>query len=390
MFALATCVALSGHCCLNAQPAVLPPGWSIAGAPTNQRATLTVAGSRDVAVIAILPTADARTVVHTFATQPTSGFSTVQTFSTTASSSGGFESTALLRSASGAPYVKVAYAGLRTDGTTALAALYTASAQGTASFAEKTRILQTLLGQLRAGRSIPESTASGAGPSVVGAAPTASGQHGSARRDRMPTATLVAARAGSLPSNIEQIAFRGFGVDIHPSIVFSGGIICDCFAYAFGATDLPPLRAQHPGDFGRWRRRRDGTVEYLNDQSSDTVWSALSGGSGKPMPANWRTQGTYSYRSGGGYDGNTTYSVSSYTFTMDGRFTTGSTIASTATSGGASVFAGGESAKHSGRYQISGWILQLTFDDGTTVEKPITWQGDADVVWIGGAGYVRG
>jgi hypothetical protein len=355
----------------------LPAGWSISVPAKNGVARLARRDSSDIVLAGVMPFADARQIVQQLSAQETPAFSVERVLPIRTVAGGILQSGAALKSADGKPASKYVFALPLANGTTALTALYTTEQQVGPQLEASIKGMIDIITQLKAGR-----TMGGASAVAATAVPRARGPAG------VPQPPLSASAA--LPANIAYIGFHGYSTDTRPTILYKNGIICDCMAYAFGATDPLAFKNKYPGDFGRWRKRSDGKYEYLFDQSTDTVWSELGGGPAKPLPANWRTQGTYSYFSSSGFADNMTSSTSSYTFGQNGRFHTGSTITSTATSGGASVFAGGEGGQTSGRYQISGWILQLIYDDGRTVRKTITWQRDPDVIWINGTGYVRG
>jgi hypothetical protein len=356
----------------------LPGGWDIATPPKGGVATISIYGTSDVVVAGVMPFSDARKVVTVLAAQIPPGFTLERIIPVQTVKEDMLQSGAMLKTPDGKSAAKYVFAQPLPNGTTALTALFTANPQDRQALATKMQNIMNVMAQLKAGRTLGGKAAALMPPQKQ---PTV-------KSSALPQPAISGSSA--LPANIEYIGFHGYSTDIGPAILFKGGIICDCMGYAFGATNLAPFKAKFPGDFGKWRKRPDGKYEYLFDQSSDTVWSELGGGPAKPLPANWRTQGTYNYVSSTGFADNMTSSTSSFTFGTDGRFHTGSTISSTASSGGASVFAGGDGGKSSGRYQISGWILLLTYDDGRIVRKTITWQKDPDVIWINGTGYVRG
>jgi hypothetical protein len=365
---------------LVAQPVQLPEGWRVTDSPTRGRASITIAGSADAVLIAVVPGTDAMTRVSVLAGTPTTGMTNMNVWPVRTSADGALQSGATMRTGAGATVTKFVAAAALANRTTAITVYLTSEPQSSAAVSARLSAVTAIMQQLRSGRAIPErsdSTARASLPVVTAGPP----------RDTAPV--RVSAGATGLPSNVEYIGFHGYGTGMRPAILFKNGIICDCMGYAFGSGNPASFQPQHAGDFGRWRRRVDGKFEYLFDQSSDTVWSALSSVSARPLPENWRTAGTYSARSGTGFDGNMTYATSSYTFRADGTFTTLSTIAATAQSGGATVFAGAEGGKSSGRYEISGWIMQLTFADGTTERRSITWLTDPDLVWINGTVFVR-
>jgi hypothetical protein len=365
---------------LVAQPVQLPSGWRIIDSPARGRASVSIAGSADALLIAVVPGTDAMTRVSRLAGTPTTGMTNTQVWPVRTSADGTLQSGATMRTGSGATVTKFVAAAALANRTTAITVYLSSEPQSSTALSTRLSAVTAIMQQLRQGRTIPErsdSTARDNSP-VVAAAPP---------RD---TATVrVSAGATGVPSNVEYIGFHGYGTGMRPAILFKNGIICDCMGYAFGSGDPASFKPQHAGDFGRWRRRVDRKFEYLFDQSSDTVWSELSSVAAIPMPENWRTAGTYSARSGAGFDGNMTYATSSYTFRADGTFTTLSTIAATAQSGSATVFAGAEGGKTSGRYEISGWIMQLTFADGTTERRSITWLNDPSLIWINGSVFVR-
>jgi hypothetical protein len=392
--AVALCM-LRGATALVAQQVQLPPGWRVAEAVSRVRARVTITGSADAVLIVVVPGADAMSRVSTLASAPSAAMVNVDVWPMRTTADGVVHGGATMRTGTGGIVTKFIAAATLANRTTAVIAYYTSEPKASTSVVDRLRVLENVMQQLQRGRSVPEldgsvALAPSADPAASAPTPARDNARTGSTGSTGSTGTTVATGGNTrLPSNVVNIAFYGFGADTRPVILFRNGIICDCMGYAFGSDNPAAFKSSHAGDFGRWRQRADGKFEYLFDQSSDTVWSALSGGFAKPLPDRWSTHGTYNRISGSGFDGNMTYATSSFTFSADGRFTTGSTISSTAQSGGATVFAGGESGKTSGRYEISGYMLQLTFDDGTTARKSITWQSDPDVIWINGAGFVR-
>ncbi len=216
------------------------------------------------------------------------------------------------------------------------------------------------------------------------------------KRGTAPVQANRPAPPSTLPANIDSLRFFYFaggpgGVDPRPVILFKNGVLCDCIEYAFGAADPLVFRGQHPADFGKWRRNAKGEFEVMWDDSRS--WSGLTNTTAKPLPTNWRAKGYFSRTSSVGMMGaeNATFtsSTSSLSFALDGRFSEGNSISSTGNSGGASVVAGGTAGPRGGRYEVRGYSLILSYNDGRKKQLTAVWESDPDVVWLNGRGYIR-
>jgi hypothetical protein len=359
-----------------ADPVDLPPGWTMAAAPSKGMARIAIDGTTDTVMAGIMPQSDARQIVTTLVAQIPPGYTLVTQQPIQQTGDGTVLGGAKLSAADQSRVARFVIGFPLPAGGTALVALFTADLDKQ-SLSDKTRSLAAVLSQLKGGRRF------GAAPAL--ATTTAS------KNTASPALPKFTGNTG-LPANIDSIGVYpfagGFAVDYRPVILFKNGVMCDCMEYAFGATDIAALRAKHPADFGRWRRN-GGRTEYVWDDSKDRAWSELSGGKLRPLPDNWRTKGTYRRTDSVGMGENMTSSTSMLAFSPDGRFSRSAVISSTASSGDTSVFAGGETRKYDGRYQTKGWYLILTFDDGTVQRKNVAWQSDQDVLWIDGSTFIR-
>lgn len=220
-----------------------------------------------------------------------------------------------------------------------------------------------------------------------------------------PVAAAKAPEIGPAPeggrtSPVSGLYFRaiagGAGVSYEPLVLFSNGDYVELDETPLADLDAAADRARSPARWGTWRKQ--GKTFLLTSSKGRTSDYRLGSGSFFPAFAADRSplSGTYKLTSGSTVymaDGPvSTLGVSRLTFAADGTFTQG------AESGGVAptVAVSSRAAQRSGKWKLSGTMLELTYADGRRVRKSFVWaaQGtpprpDPDMAFIGGDPFLR-
>ncbi|MBB3472944.1 hypothetical protein [Sphingomonas sp. BK345] len=188
----------------------------------------------------------------------------------------------------------------------------------------------------------------------------------------------------------------GAGVSYEPLVFFTNGDYVELDETPLVDLDAAADRARSPARWGTWRKQ--GETFLLTSSKGRTSDYRLGLGSFFPAFTADRSplSGTYKLTSGSTVymaDGPvSTLGVSRLTFAADGTFTQG------AEGGGVAptVAVSSRAAQRSGRWKLSGTMLELTYADGRQVRKSFVWaaQGtpprpDPDMAFIGGDPFLR-
>jgi len=158
---------------------------------------------------------------------------------------------------------------------------------------------------------------------------------------------------------------------------------------------LAAHKAAHPRDWTRWRRG-GGQIQVQGEGGwEDLPYTKVM----DPLPRGHRLSATFQRLRGGGNTalggGAMIAAWASFTFDGAGRFTTGggagASFRSEGPSRGVSVTTQSTRPPSGGRYEIEGYTLTLTYDDGR-VERRLIVTDPSDpksALWIDGDGYAR-
>jgi hypothetical protein len=212
--------------------------------------------------------------------------------------------------------------------------------------------------------------------SIAACAPYAAEEPG----DRLPNG-LVLERV-EFESRQEMVGMYVSLVPV-PIALFGDGTACDCLDEDLTTLDLDELRARRPGVVGAWRGG-DGDLEVT--WSGDDGWHPLGDFSpGMKLGDGWDPQAMFErFESGGGAGAPAVFSSSRIAF-AGGEFAI--------EAAGGVVSEGGSASSESwvqGTYSVEGWILALTYEDGT-VEHLTALTDDEDFggIWLSGTGYSK-
>ena len=166
--------------------------------------------------------------------------------------------------------------------------------------------------------------------------------------------------------------------------------------------DLAAERAAHPRRFGRWARQ-GATFTLFDDKGRGHDYAMGTGNFFKAYPATGQAglTGSYSSVTGGGNSavgGTTGYLADSrMTFSPDGRFTTGQSVAFSQSPAQTGVAIAGHSrnpAKGGGRYITDRYTLTLVAADGTRQRRFFCFASDGrsgaiqtSMIFVGDSGY---
>lgn len=208
------------------------------------------------------------------------------------------------------------------------------------------------------------------------------------------------ARGGGRTPPVSGLYFRaiagGAGVSYEPLVLFTNGDYVELDETPLADLDAAADRKRSPARWGTWRKQ--GETFLLTSSKGRTSDYRLGSGSFFPAFTADRSplSGTYELTSGSTFymaDGPvSTLGVSRFTFAADGTFTQG------AEGGGVAptVAVSSRAAQRSGRWKLSGTMLELTYADGRQVRKSFVWaaqgtppQPDPDMAFIGGDPFLR-
>ncbi|MEL6528790.1 MAG: lipocalin family protein [Pseudomonadota bacterium] len=191
----------------------------------------------------------------------------------------------------------------------------------------------------------------------------------------------------------------GVGGAVYPTYdlvaLLPGGTAAKLGGYAPGNVDVAAIRRKKAADVGTWRNAgRNVRVRWSDGDTSDLKPSV---GPPTPLPSARNLSGTYQAIGG---DGNTalggqvlTAQVKQFTFNSNGTFSQSSNKSA---SSGAGV--GRSRSATSGRWQLDGATLTLTYGNGRVMRTSVYYSGSAKargkfgrygVLWIGGEDYKR-
>lgn len=161
--------------------------------------------------------------------------------------------------------------------------------------------------------------------------------------------------------------------EVRPVLLLKGGIACDCLDVEIDRITLDEVREVRPKDVGEWREGPPGKVEvkYTGD------WRKLFTRRGVPLGDGWRTSGSYHRVDSAGTPGVDYVGVASQVqFQNDGRFRWSKVGSKNSTN------------EVEGSYDVAGWMLTLSFDDGETLRVTALGDGtDGSALYLGGHGY---
>jgi hypothetical protein len=184
----------------------------------------------------------------------------------------------------------------------------------------------------------------------------------------------------SLAGSLERIGLdlNGVSLEVMPLLLLKGGVVCDCLDEDLESVTLEDVRARRPKAIGQWRLQ--GTVTEIN---WGTKWRKLAfNPSGIPLGDGWTSSTSYERTSTMGVAGTDSFVGASkqITFAADGTFKL---------AGAATTSSSASTSKSRGTYAVKGWMMTLTFEDGT--EQRVSAVTGADkpegVLWLAGAGY---
>lgn len=192
-----------------------------------------------------------------------------------------------------------------------------------------------------------------------------------------PAATGTETAASGLLASLDRVAFdMEWGLsssEVKPLLLLADGVACDCLDLEVDTVTLDEVRETKPKRVGQWRTNGD-VVEV----SWGTKWSKLTfTATGDPLGDGWRTDTRYERYSSVGTPG-VDYVGAARTLTLDsnGRFRSDSAVSLGATS------------SREGGYEVAGWMLVLTYDNGVVVrQSAVTTKGESKAIYLGGSGY---
>jgi hypothetical protein len=171
------------------------------------------------------------------------------------------------------------------------------------------------------------------------------------------------------------------GAAFKPVVLLRDGRACDCIEEDLDALDVAAIQQKHPKDFGIWRQ---GTDRIEVQWSGKADWEGLSKVAGVGLGSAWRSSKRYQRTTSVGTSGAGDWvgAAKELAFGDSGRFSL---------AGGVSTEISAATSKTAGTYVVSGYMLTLKFDDGTTQRmSAITTPDDpGHVLWLDGAAYTQ-
>ena len=191
----------------------------------------------------------------------------------------------------------------------------------------------------------------------------------------------------SAAGNVDTVVFDYIDGRVRPVMLFKDGW-ATTDSMALLSDNLDKLKAQQPGAWRTWRRESGKVQLRWGDNWKDIAWN---NDYAPPLPDDYRLAGRFSKSGGIG----SVRTSSTYTFFEDGTFTTGGSVAVNHTNhlSGANTGIYSIPEDQRGHYRINLYQLELTFDDGNSVQKSLVIsEGDItepEVIYINGQYYVK-
>ena len=184
----------------------------------------------------------------------------------------------------------------------------------------------------------------------------------------------------SLAGSLERIGLdlNGVSLEVKPLLLLKGGVVCDCLDEDLEKVTADDVQARRPKAIGQWRIEAGRT-----EINWGTKWRKLAfNPSGIALGDGWTSSTSYERTSTMGVAGTDSFVGASkqITFAADGTFKL---------AGAATTSSSASTSKSRGTYAVKGWMMTLTFEDGT--EQRVSAVTGADkpegVLWLAGAGY---
>lgn len=190
------------------------------------------------------------------------------------------------------------------------------------------------------------------------------------------------ASPGSIATVMDHVGLTMSGdfTQVVPVLLLKEGVACDCLDEDISTVTLDDIRQRKPKVVGQWRATGDGVEVNWGKSWSKLYFKAT----GLPLGDDWTTTGSYNSTATIGDSASGTFAGASRTINFDasGHF---------AFAGGAVTNTSASTTKSHGSYVVSGWMLTLTYDDGT--ESHVTAVTSSDkpgaTLWLSGAAYSK-
>jgi hypothetical protein len=211
---------------------------------------------------------------------------------------------------------------------------------------------------------------------------------GSEARPMKPSVASSAPAAQAVPKRsnqvegivIHQISLPGYrGMIVYhwvPHVLFKDGTIYKDLNASPYDLDVKRSREAEPEKWGRWRYVGKQIHIQWNGSDKTEEWGESQWQATTPAKKTDRLDGSYSSQITSGNGSVAGRSISGFTFTADGRFSTGNST---------SVLAGiysrsSQSKSLGGTYALDGYSIELRFDDGRVERKGFYFNTET---WIG-------
>jgi hypothetical protein len=186
--------------------------------------------------------------------------------------------------------------------------------------------------------------------------------------------------ATGLLASLDRIVFdmqsTGTSLEVQPLLLLTDGAACDCLDLEIDVVTIDEVRATKPKRVGEWRQGS----ERIEVKWTSTWRKVAFSASAVPLGDDWRPDASYERVSSVGSVGSDYVgAASTLTFASDGTFRNGTAVVAP---GHAS------SSKDGGTYAVSGWMLTLTYGDGTVRRtSAVGSTGEGSSVWLGRNGW---
>jgi hypothetical protein len=196
-----------------------------------------------------------------------------------------------------------------------------------------------------------------------------------------PATKVLPKRPNQVESIVtHQISLPGYrGMIVYhwvPHVLFKDGSIYKDLNESPYDLDVKRSRESEPEKWGRWRYIGKQIHIQWNGSGKTEEWSESQWQATTPAKKTDRLDGSYSSQITGGNGSVAGRSISGFTFTVDGRFST---------AGSTSVLAGiysrsSQNKSLGGTYALDGYSIELRFDDGRVERKGFYFNTET---WIG-------
>ena len=185
----------------------------------------------------------------------------------------------------------------------------------------------------------------------------------------------------SLSGQIERVGLDfTASLEVEPILLLKDGVACRCLDEDLDKGTVDDVRAKRPKAVGQWRGEGKSTETSFGNGWKKLAFtpSALALGNG------WTSSAAYDRTSTVGVAGTDSFVGASkaITFEPSGSF---EMVGATGTSSSAAT------SRSRGTYSVKGWMMTLTFEDGTEQRvSAMTGEDEPErALWLGGAGYSR-